>query len=208
MRGKDIKTSVSFGYHRITPAYAGKSSLTKCSFWKTKDHPRLCGEKFLLLTKVQYLSGSPPPMRGKVQRPHPLVLRPGITPAYAGKSGFLHSFRRQLWDHPRLCGEKLIPANRKRFPKGSPPPMRGKDYSPHVRSLEPGITPAYAGKSCFAQCFQFVHEDHPRLCGEKTAASAVVVYTGGSPPPMRGKAPILSTPCTALGITPAYAGKS
>ena len=30
----------------------------------------------------------------------------GITPAYAGKSGFAKQYRRSIEDHPRLCGEK------------------------------------------------------------------------------------------------------
>ena len=31
-----------------------------------------------------------------------------------------------------------------------------------------GITPAYAGKSCFSSFSYGVVEDHPRVCGEKT----------------------------------------
>ena len=107
MRGKVNIKNATHATHRITPAYAGKSLSLPVIIKDNQDHPRLCGEKFLLLTKVQYLSGSPPPMRGKV----PLAYRGqgvfGITPAYAGKS-------------PLGC-------RRPALSPGSPPPMRGKD---------------------------------------------------------------------------------
>ena len=66
MRGKVKLRMLAVEKDRITPAYAGKSQSSKvcrCEFW---DHPRLCGEKqFHKLFKL-HLSGSPPPMRGKV----------------------------------------------------------------------------------------------------------------------------------------------
>ena len=74
-----------------------------------------------------FLSGSPPPMRGKdlwnVHRPP----RPGITPAYAGKSVRGDPRRLLSRDHPRLCGEK----------------ERITDSPEGILR----ITPAYAGKS-------------------------------------------------------------
>ena len=51
------------------------------------DHPRLCGEKFILAVNVTLYSG--------------------ITPAYAGKSADRQVVIVRQWDHPRLCGEKL-----------------------------------------------------------------------------------------------------
>ena len=50
----------------------------------------------------------------------------GITPAYAGKSKNERTRRKDLWDHPRLCGEKgCVSAIFAKY-SGSPPPMRGK----------------------------------------------------------------------------------
>ena len=46
-------------------------------------------------------------MRGKVQPATVLLVRKGITPAYAGKS-ITEIFQKDVnKDHPRLCGEKL-----------------------------------------------------------------------------------------------------
>ena len=107
MRGKVRELLFSFHCARITPAYAGKSAANTWITNKIKDHPRVCGEKYLLVSqsvkprdhprvcgeKTQTLDkckpqqGSPPRMRGKVH----LLLTNGllsrITPAYAGKRG-------------------------------------------------------------------------------------------------------------------------
>ena len=91
---------------RITPAYAGKSFLNPKHNDSYQDHPRLCGEKKNLPTPPIIVSGSPPPMRGKVCGV--LLDRgvSGITPAYAGKSYHPPSQSLKKQDHPRLCGEK------------------------------------------------------------------------------------------------------
>ena len=72
------------------------------------------------------VTGSPPPMRGKVYPDNPDKGHAWITPAYAGKSAPAISPVMITWDHPRLCGEKnAIPTAAVRC-IGSPPPMRGK----------------------------------------------------------------------------------
>ena len=86
MRGKVFFASVCVDLAGITPAYAGKS-LPSLSFAHTYwDHPRVCGEKDFVIIFVYSFSGSPPRMRGKGCRNHPVILVNGITPAYAGKS--------------------------------------------------------------------------------------------------------------------------
>ena len=66
MRGKEYGNIVEISGSRITPAYAGKSAVQR-------------GD-------ITGMSGSPPPMRGKVRRNFPTKGDIGITPAYAGKS--------------------------------------------------------------------------------------------------------------------------
>ena len=92
---------------RITPAYAGKRNSFRPLRCRHRDHPRVCGEKGDAQSRFFQATGSPPRMRGKEgvcvndQSEH------GITPAYAGKS-ISYLFRGVfLWDHPRVCGEKL-----------------------------------------------------------------------------------------------------
>ena len=66
MRGKaDVVNAFNTG-GRITPAYAGKRIENPIPMKIFKDHPRLCGEKISVSRSPISLSGSPPPMRGKV----------------------------------------------------------------------------------------------------------------------------------------------
>ena len=86
-------------------------------------------------------------MRGKVASEKTLLIGTGITPAYAGKSLCLLRQKDDVWDHPRLCGEKMLWGRWNLYILGSPPPMRGKAPArAHRRALD-RITPAYAGKS-------------------------------------------------------------
>ena len=126
-------------------------------------------------------------MRGKVQSWTMRSSTSRITPAYAGKSRIYILGREKGLDHPRVCGEKgmldIYPNSR----QGSPPRMRGKEFSFEIAVLLAGITPAYAGKRNFAGAAVNLDRDHPRVCGEKPGVSTFL--------PVR------------LGITPAYAGK-
>ena len=70
------------------------------------------------------------------------------------------------------------------------------------------ITPAYAGKRRRGHSDKGQGWDHPRLCGEKETQISLIVSSRGSPPPMRGKGQFLIVGVGAVGITPAYAGKS
>ena len=66
MRGKVQPAAAGNPAERITPAYAGKSTRWRAGQTYTKDHPRVCGEKFPCNALLHDFTG--------------------ITPAYAGKS--------------------------------------------------------------------------------------------------------------------------
>ena len=168
MRGKDKFYKPKTSAKRITPAYAGKSRHEcKCRFFR-RDHPRLCGEKDYPMKFVDVTAGSPPPMRGKDIKIEKGKRYCRITPAYAGKSVWLHWSTGAGEDHPRLCGEKfkipVVVGYKNRITPayagksiwelwdtftipGSPPPMRGKGKNIPCCSGLLRITPAYAGKS-------------------------------------------------------------
>ena len=86
--------------------------------------------------------------------------------------------------------------------------MRGKGVQPRDKRVAVGITPACAGKRGQPPSGPCCRWDHPRVCGEKSMMSRVVFCTVGSPPRVRGKVQLQPWQPTALGITPAYAGKS
>ena len=107
VRGKDCRPCRPGCFPRITPARAGKSFKMASSFFKSRDHPRACGEKTMYHapgnceskdhpracgekenagTSNVEIKGSPPRVRGKGADCLHVVARPGITPARAGKS--------------------------------------------------------------------------------------------------------------------------
>ena len=86
-------------------------------------------------------------MRGKAGKHRGHVPASRITPAYAGKSPGDENRQDAARDHPRVCGEKKIANSDELAVEGSPPRMRGKVLKNRVKSGQPRITPAYAGKS-------------------------------------------------------------
>ena len=130
----------------VSPAYAGKSLMTRLFSNRNWDHPRICGEKLLLSPVSRARSGSPPRMRGKVKGIKLFLRCAGITPAYAGKSRRFVIYIHNLGDHPRVCGEKGSRLTKVPFWSGSPPRMRGKAPSALYPENATGITPAHAGK--------------------------------------------------------------
>ena len=111
---------------RITPAYAGKSTLLGAELKQVKDHPRLRGEKCFVYASWRRYLGSPPLTRGKVPISNLSLFCAGITPAYAGKRFSGNLFLFALQDHPRLRGEKRFFRRPEKIAKGSPPLTRGK----------------------------------------------------------------------------------
>ena len=207
MRGKACLKNWNKRCPRITPAYAGKRHVCNAPCKGMGDHPRVCGEKDAEMAVLSQEMGSPPRMRGKAVMPSTRMSAARITPAYAGKSLRFLSSAHHIWDHPRVCGEKLSGCVWQQACAGSPPRMRGKVSQPHYSTGRGGITPAYAGKSPLRAVFWCRHRDHPRVCGEKRTQAHPAKTGLGSPPRMRGK----ETPDQGIdqefGITPAYAGK-
>ena len=85
VRGKVLFATVSCFSPRITPACAGKRSPSPIHSEEGQDHPRVCGEKFVLLFDRLPCVGSPPRVRGKAHDLSASLRQRGITPACAGK---------------------------------------------------------------------------------------------------------------------------
>ena len=107
-----------------------------------------------------------------------------------------------------MGGEKSTKASLPAGPSGSPPHGRGKEEGTLQALANMGITPAWAGKSCWCFCRSAGGWDHPRVGGEKIHVYGVHGCLLGSPPRGRGKGPPGSGSGKQRGITPAWAGKS
>ena len=91
---------------------------------------------------------------------------------------------------------------------GSSPRVRGKVTEMVTSQPVWGIIPAGAGKSIATyQLFSF-KRDHPRGCGEKFRAYALIWNQWGSSPRVRGKECLPAGREFGIRIIPAGAGKS
>ena len=109
----------------ITPACAGNSSKVKPWSLFSSDHPRVCGEQAPCGTMPTLPRGSPPRVRGTATANLVAAYRAGITPACAGNRTVRRSATGGTTDHPRVCGEQIIPEVITVTTAGSPPRVRG-----------------------------------------------------------------------------------
>ena len=86
IRGKASDAQAGAELGRITPAHAGKSSVSGVVEVEDEDHPCACGEKKTGYWPPWASSGSPPRMRGKVRGGVLQYAAFRITSAHAGKS--------------------------------------------------------------------------------------------------------------------------
>ena len=152
------------------------------------DHPRRCGENWAWRGSALTPAGSPPQVRGKLNRWAVCRFLCRITPAGAGKT-------------PAVTARNTNAA-------GSPPQVRGKPHRPKERGGTPGITPAGAGKTERPAGDSPAPRDHPRRCGENFRNNPVAKDIPGSPPQVRGKPIMLLLLTIPNRITPAGAGKT
>ena len=94
VRGKHYDTHTCSMFNGITPAGAGKTINGRLSSESEEDHPRRCGENQIYFDEFVLTAGSPPQVRGKLQRLSVLWYPGRITPAGAGKT-LKRSFRNQ-----------------------------------------------------------------------------------------------------------------
>ena len=173
---------------RITPAWAGKRPSCRQRSCRSRDHPRVGGEKSHTAPIVRTGVGSPPRGRGKAAYDLAHLVAQRITPAWAGKRLEIKGDVNDGGDHPRVGGEKVLISSRTRGTPGSPPRGRGKALEPFEHRPRQGITPAWAGKSSQTRSYCQLARDHPRVGGEKVAVCFTQNRVKGSPPRGRGKA--------------------
>ena len=68
VRGEAIGQIIHRLPARITPACAGRSDIFSIVYGGKKDHPRVCGEKAVFKDLKRVAKGSPPRVRGEVEK--------------------------------------------------------------------------------------------------------------------------------------------
>ena len=172
----------------IIPAYAGNTARTRRSSIRPRDHPRICGEHSHSPSAMSVPGESSPHMRGTPSHHAGLGYGGGIIPAYAGNTNRIRGPEHDWWDHPRICGEHLLPCV--------------------TLTEEQGIIPAYAGNTNCQSPSNSPIRDHPRICGEHRIVGSVQYVREGSSPHMRGTLEHGEPVVQVHGIIPAYAGNT
>ena len=188
VRGKLPVVFTVFQCAGITPAGAGKTRSSSKPSIRRRDHPRRCGENSYAVTRFSSMLGSPPQVRGKLDR---------CMGAAAARR-----------DHPRRCGENFAAFPSAARTSGSPPQVRGKPLSASTHHRVYRITPAGAGKTLLLLLKLSACRDHPRRCGENFYASVVLAFASGSPPQVRGKPGGGSGPGDTIGDHPRRCGEN
>ena len=140
---------------RITPACAGTTWRAWLGTNRIRDHPRVCGNHYLLKNGCPYILGSPP----RVREPHTQICLPEsfvrITPACAGTTHSAQRICQGGQDHPRVCGNHLHLLHRTTRTLGSPPRVREPHQGSGSACREDRITPACAGTTFFCLFYGF-----------------------------------------------------
>ena len=147
-------------------------------------------------------------MRGK----HQSRVRGGTgkrnIPAYAGKTTTAGMVSMPAAEHPRVCGENVIPTSERPELMGTSPRMRGKPDDDVIEAVQKRNIPAYAGKTIVLRLGRRPAPEHPRVCGENDEAFKLANADGGTSPRMRGKRGGAISRILLERNIPAYAGKT
>ena len=91
--------------HGIIPADAGSTTCFEFKLFVGQDHPRGCGEHFIVMVTFRPQKGSSPRMRGALATVIVTMAMARIIPADAGSTDGNQRRPRGSGDHPRGCGE-------------------------------------------------------------------------------------------------------
>ena len=207
-RGKPHVVVEVAGFGGLIPAHAGKTRFLPGGHGAPGAHPRSRGENKPYQVTHEIEGGSSPLTRGKHHWRFPSMVRMGLIPAHAGKTGRWRLRRGWMGAHPRSRGENLIVAVASKVWPGSSPLTRGKRAVVALADHLVGLIPAHAGKTCARWRTRTRQRAHPRSRGENTWAGCPRMVWAGSSPLTRGKLIRRDTSEGQRGLIPAHAGKT
>ena len=152
--------------------------------------------------------GSSPLTRGKHEGKRRGLLRLGLIPAHAGKTGQRHASSSSPRTHPRSRRENSSSSLDSRREAGSSPLRRGKLVFTALALVDVGLIPAHAGKTGPHTKTKGIPGAHPRSRGENRRGRRLGWLGGGSSPLTRGKLAVVLGSAHRRGLIPAHAGKT
>ena len=208
MRGTLPWRPVRDRQRRFIPAYAGNALYLFVLSLFPAVHPRVCGERLCQGAMAVWYLGSSPRMRGTLRSLRVASLFKRFIPAYAGNAWEYRRLRRAWPVHPRVCGERLGPTQRRRAElrfipayAGNAPRRRG------ARARSP-VHPRVCGERVRAGIDGYAGAPvHPRVCGERGGGRAGGRRSRRFIPAYAGNAATLSSRCPASnGSSPRMRG--
>ena len=190
----------------IIPACAGSTSCGSGLPLGSRDHPRMCGEHFLLLSLFAFAAGSSPHVRGAHVTAMVHHTSAGIIPACAGSTDIDAIKRLVAGDHPRMCGEHLDGDTLNNVASGSSPHVRGAPRPAHLSRPSNGIIPACAGSTSCGSGLPLGSRDHPRMCGEHLSTKNRASVSGDHPRMCGEHNPVVNTATGSAGSSPHVRG--
>ena len=192
----------------IIPACAGSTpAVVSCPF-RSRDHPRMCGEHSSVSGPSGNPLGSSPHVRGAPDATCERIAGDGIIPACAGSTYEACRSGSGDGDHPRMCGEHRGIRISAPCSSGSSPHVRGALRSVTVCQIFAGIIPACAGSTPTFGAKANPAGDHPRMCGEHVLSPEAIAAMPGSSPHVRGALMVFAFVPHIHGIIPACAGST
>ena len=152
--------------------------------------------------------GSSPLTRGKHEGKRRGLLRLGLIPAHAGKTGQRHASSSSPRTHPRSRRENSSSSLDSRREAGSSPLRRGKLVFTALALVDVGLIPAHAGKTGPHTKTKGIPGAHPRSRGENRRGRRLGWLGGGSSPLTRGKQAWAAAWVAWRWLIPAHAGKT
>ena len=207
-RGKRRRHRRRGGARGLIPAWAGKTSKQPREHNQPLAHPRVGGENRPSATAARKPSGSSPRGRGKPGCPPDVWYRPGLIPAWAGKTRHERAAQESGGAHPRVGGENGGDVVGFGAVGGSSPRGRGKQDIAAARERGQGLIPAWAGKTHLQVVRRPLRGAHPRVGGENGMGGMTRRTRLGSSPRGRGKPCVLLPDRSIERLIPAWAGKT
>ena len=171
-------------------------------------HPRVGGENIGKYVDQVRAAGSSPRGRGKHLSYTPNQPTVGLIPAWAGKTHRCNRGQGRPPAHPRVGGENIETFGGASSLSGSSPRGRGKPRPRATLRRQPGLIPAWAGKTPGSRSTGLSAWAHPRVGGENLEDSFDCARRLGSSPRGRGKRRVFRRSLVFLGLIPAWAGKT
>ena len=193
---------------RIIPACAGNTDVIAGQYGSVADHPRMRGEHYSDRHNIPPKHGSSPHARGTHSRSPTRESGHRIIPACAGNTRPDTNYRMYIPDHPRMRGEHYMPRTAFRSTHGSSPHARGTPVRDRAQRHRGRIIPACAGNTGTQWVRSGGMTDHPRMRGEHTKYTGLILVGNGSSPHARGTQSACPHGQGCSRIIPACAGNT